>query len=72
MAIVLYILMCHIRVMSMPTRFRATERTPLLRVRPLASVMTLRTAALTLSHNTPDNDVTTSERFGKKFLVKRC
>lgn len=39
--------MCHIRVMSMPTRFRATEHTPLLWVRPQASVMTLRTAALT-------------------------
>ena len=72
MAIVLYILMCHIRVISPPTRFRAMACPPYLRTRSQASVMTLRTAALTLSHNTPDNDVTTSKRFGKKILVKRC
>lgn len=56
--------MCHIRVISLPTRFRAMACPPYLRTRSQASVMTLRTAALTLSHNTPDNDVTTSERFG--------
>ena len=51
--------MCHIRVISPPTRFRAMTCPSYLRTRSQASVMTLRTATLTLSHNTPDNDVTT-------------